>query len=711
MEDLGEEDCINFTFDNIEEFKKHKWNNNEILLQILSLNIRSLRKNWDTFLVILEESDTCWDLILISEINIKNNETMFYNLNDYTAVWKTREETKRGGGLVMFVKNTYLDSMTNKISNIEGNEMIELVIEKSNKKFVFIGVYRQPSTDIKKFIKGISSKLKEWSKHDEVYWLGDINIDILDNRGDSMEKKYKKYQNTMINQYENLLAVNGFEKKIGTVTREEVKGTRVTKSCIDHIYVKSKEWKTYGLVIKEKISDHYMTAAVTTQNNGDQDYSSKKTNKVNKIRNTNKIIKEMGNCDWSTLDGIVNNDLLYKKVEETISKIYEQNTKIKRIYNQNITTKEVKIKKEWITKDIVKEINEKNKMWKSIRKLQNKEENIDLQLIQKYNMLKNKIRRNIERSKQEFYRKKIENSKDIWDMVNKMTKQKKKSIDETIGKNFCNMECKEICNNFNKNFMDLTVRLRNKYNQGKKNKVEKNKPSRVAEENNVCEHATQQDFINIMKFIKITDAEGYDEFSLRIFKKNPKTTAELLTKITNSIIQNCLWPKKLKISVVRPIYKKGKKNVCDNYRPVALLPALNKPIEKFFANQLNNFLEKNSIIIKEQYGFQKGKGTVDALKEINEKITDALSSGKKVGAIFIDLQKAFDTVNRSKLLNKLVQIGIEEKFVKIMGSYLEKRESCVRVDNQYSELIETNYGVPQGSILGPIFFLNLYERY
>jgi len=290
-------------------------------------------------------------------------------------------------------------------------------------------------------------------------------------------------------------------------------------------------------------------------------------------------------------------------------------------------------------------------------------------------------------------------------MINKMTKQKKKSIDETITKNFKELTSEEVCNNFNKNFINLTERLKSKYKTRSKKK-KTNKLRRDEEVKKIkCKLATKYDYIKIIKNIKNTDSEGFDEFNLRILKKVPDKIAELVVKLTNRIIESKNWPKKLKVQVVRPIYKKGQKNVYDNYRPISILPALNRLIEKFFAHQLQEVLNKGNIIIKEQYGFQKGKGTEGAINEINEIVADALSRGKQVGAIFIDLQKAFDTVNRVKMIEKLNSIGVDKDFVQIIKSYLEKRVSCVRINNKYSKMIESHYGVPQGSTLGPILFL------
>ena len=205
--------------------------------------------------------------------------------------------------------------------------------------------------------------------------------------------------------------------------------------------------------------------------------------------------------------------------------------------------------------------------------------------------------------------------------------------------------------------------------------------------------------------MKNTNSQGVDNLSLKYFKKSAKTTAELLTRLTNCIIETERWPRKMKIQVVRPIYKKGAKNNFDNYRPIAILPVLNKMIESFFVGQLKDFLAEGNILINEQFGFQKGKGTNEALKFLNDNIANALDDGKQVGAIFIDLQKAFDTINREKLIKKLKTNGLCEKFCGVLKSYLSNRSSCVKIEDEYSNIIDNNHGVPQGSILGPILFL------
>jgi len=373
MEEFDEEGGTNWVLDNIEDLSKVCDDSKQnIELQMFSLNIRSIRKNWDNLVITLERSKISWDLIFLVEINIRENETDLYKIDGYTAYWKTREETKRGGGLVVFIKNKYVNDIQYEWIKIEGNDTIELVMEINRQKRVIIGAYRQPKTDIKKFIKGMSSSFKKWAKYDEIFWVGDINIDVLDRYRKGVGQK--KYKNNLKDQYENLLAINGFEKKIGTATREEIKGNKMTKSYIDHIFVKSKKLSTQGSVIKEKISDHYITTMTVIQTDKEvgcsQNEGENGMKKVISKRNCNKIIKEIGEVDWRILDEINTIDDMYEKAESILKNIFEKHTKFSK---EKADIKEKKlgtVKNEWITHSIIYNIKKKNLMWKKISRLQ-----------------------------------------------------------------------------------------------------------------------------------------------------------------------------------------------------------------------------------------------------------------------------------------------------------------------------------------------------
>ena len=165
------------------------------------------------------------------------------------------------------------------------------------------------------------------------------------------------------------------------------------------------------------------------------------------------------------------------------------------------------------------------------------------------------------------------------------------------------------------------------------------------------------------------------------------------------------FPTHLKIARLIPTYKSGEASDPTNYRPIASLPFLSKIVERVIAIRLNYFLEKNSIISNCQFGFQKSKSTFNALHQLTEKIYSSLNDKQYLTSIFIDLKKAFDSVNHKVLLEKMELAGIRGMALEWFRSYLSDREYFVRIGSSSSNSIKTNIGLPQGSILGPICFL------
>jgi hypothetical protein len=175
--------------------------------------------------------------------------------------------------------------------------------------------------------------------------------------------------------------------------------------------------------------------------------------------------------------------------------------------------------------------------------------------------------------------------------------------------------------------------------------------------------------------------------------------------IANISFASGIHPDKLKITKVIPIFKKGSKLIPANYRPISLLSNINKIIEKLVFPRVFNFLEDNKILYKLQYGFRPKHSTNHALIKITEKIRDALDHGKIAGGVFVDFQKAFDTVNHSILIKKLNHYGIRGEVGKWFASYLSNRKQFVSILGFESNHQSIKHGVPQGSVLGPLLFL------
>jgi exonuclease III len=221
----------------------------------------------------------------------------------------------------------------------------------------------------------------------------------------------------------------------------------------------------------------------------------------------------------------------------------------------------------------------------------------------------------------------------------------------------------------------------------------------------------------IIMALSNSKASGHDSITTEILKLCASYICIPLTHVINLSFVEGIFPKDLKYSIVKPMFKKGDKQDPCNYRPIALIPIMSKIFEKAFHARLNNFLTKYDILCPEQYGFRVGKSTTLACYDLVKYITESINNGIPITSIFLDMTRAFDFVNHSKLLCKLDHYGIRGKALDWIKSYLSDRMQCTEIN----KLVKTNNvlikkayrshykvnntGVPQGSILGPLLFV------
>jgi len=166
-----------------------------------------------------------------------------------------------------------------------------------------------------------------------------------------------------------------------------------------------------------------------------------------------------------------------------------------------------------------------------------------------------------------------------------------------------------------------------------------------------------------------------------------------------------IFPDKMKQAKVIPLYKKDEDYLIKNYRPVSILPALSKVAERIMHNQLHNYFHNSNLYYNSQYGFRKHHSTELAAIELIDRITTKLDNGEIPINIYMDLSKAFDTLNHEILLHKLQYYGLYGQSLQLFKSYLENRTQSVYFNETYSNDLSITAGVPQGSILGPLLFI------
>ena len=204
----------------------------------------------------------------------------------------------------------------------------------------------------------------------------------------------------------------------------------------------------------------------------------------------------------------------------------------------------------------------------------------------------------------------------------------------------------------------------------------------------------------------INKVYGLYSFPTRILRSAKHITSQPLSLLINKSLENGVYPSKLKLAKVIPIYKSDHESDPSNYRPISLLSVFNRIFEKMMYYRLKSFLEQHNILHDSQYGFREKRSTEHALLDIINQIETNMGAELYSRGIFIDLQKAFDTVDHQILLSKLHHYGVRGITNRWFFSYLLGRQQTTQIGANNTSKKETILsGVPQGPVLGPLLFL------
>ena len=207
-----------------------------------------------------------------------------------------------------------------------------------------------------------------------------------------------------------------------------------------------------------------------------------------------------------------------------------------------------------------------------------------------------------------------------------------------------------------------------------------------------------------LQILKASKATGLDNINARLLKDACDIIAQPLTTIMNKSLETSIVPTTWKQARVCPIYKTDSPLSPSNYRPISIIPVCMKIFERAVQKQLAAYLKKHSILCKAQSGFREQHSTLTATLDVTDYILKNMDNGLYTGAVYLDLKKAFDTVNSDTLLFKLKCLGIENNELRWFQNYITDRNQCVQHATATSEYLPITCGVPQGSILGPLLF-------
>lgn len=378
-------------------------------------------------------------------------------------------------------------------------------------------------------------------------------------------------------------------------------------------------------------------------------------------------------------------------------------------YNATIPIKQFKCKevkrKPWLTAGLLTSIRNKNKIYKRL-KCDNYYSSAYESYYKKY---RNKLNYLICISEKLYFKNLLESNKNnlrnTWKILNQIinrnkTTMKKKVIFKHNGVDINNEQ--DIANKFNNYFVNIGKELTNTMQP---TDVSHTKYLRGTYNNTLYLYpATSEEVYNILLNLKNSSA-GHDDIDSRLLKQVSSYIIQPLTHICNLSLSNGIFPQELKLAKVLPIFKSGDPTKFNNYRPISILPSISKIFEKIIYTRIVNYLERENVLYKYQFGFRKNHSTQMALSILIDQLHNSINCKKYVLGVFLDLSKAFDLVNYNILFSKLEHYGIRGHGLKLIKDYLNEREQYVQYNTKKSPHGHINMGVPQGSILGPLLFL------
>lgn len=637
------------------------------------------------------------DLIVLSEHKLNINEIKFITLNNYSIVSSYCRQTCGGGGVMILSRGTIQVKKVTipKINELCSDKVFEccsVTYKINDTLFILVGIYRTPGVMYDRlFLERLDLTLHVLTEmYSNVVLAGDININVLN-------KATKPYEELC-----NILKQHNVHYTVNFPTRV----TDECESAIDNILTNlPKELYSIEGIITE-LSDH--------------DAQLLKIN-VKSKKHINKILTM--SCRKFTRANIdaFNNSLS----NETWSDLYNASVETKYDVFNSVLTYYFDL-----CFPLVKSrINRSNEKWINAELIREKEEIINLSnvvRVTKDKALKKTLKQKkkefnckINSSKRAFVENKIKTSNNVskstWRIINKEIKNSDSSNIDNIKLFFNGQEVVEpasVCEVFNNHFINVVD------NQVLPNLLP-TKPLSDYSNNTVCRKfsinfVSEEEVNSIISSFQDKFSAGYDGIPMHVIKQSKMYLLKPLAHIINSSIVSGIFPDKLKISKIVTVFKKGNKMDPANYRPLSILPALSKIYERVVYLQLINFLKNNHLFDKEQHGFRPGKSVVTAGIDFVECVVDAIDKGYSATGIFMDLSKAFDSVSHDILIETLKSIGIVDLSLNWFTSYLNGRQQYVEIkqinkQNQIfharSSLQTVRYGVPQGSILGPILFL------
>ena len=674
--------------------------------KLIHWNVRSLVKKIDQIRTLMSNSPI--DVITMSESWLKQHlHSSLVSIEGFDTFRQHRganpKQKKRGGGLITYVNkkhSSYCEPLQDLgISNDNIEAQWTLIHRPNCKNIMVCNVYRPPNGNLDKSVKYLSDCLNTLNLSKlNLFILGDLNINYKNKSSVSYKKLHYFIQS------------QGLSQHINNTTRN----TDKTKSLIDLAITNSRYVSKSG-TLDHIMSDH-QSIYIVHKKGRDLRQSAKFEGRSYRSFNREDFRSALTDLDWSTFYGLTDPDQAWEFVLSNITLILDQMCPMRSFHVKNY-------RPEWITNELLEQIKDRDYFYNKAKRSGDE----DAWNIAKY--LRNVTNVNIRKAKREFVLNELENNasdcKKFWKTIRGVIPSDKQQArqDILLKDNGEKVEKEEVAGFIN----DYFINVGNMSSFEVETAVEVVADTVVNESvdspalGTLCVESTDHkedcqkldtfvklreiEVCRVIKDINVSKSSGLENVSSFILKEAFLAILPEITRMFNLSLTTSSFPTAWKKAMVVPIPKAGDLTLVKNYRPISLLPLPGKLLEKLVHSQLSGHLESNSLLTDSQHGFRKGHSTVHSVAQFTNYINAKMDAGVPTLATFIDFRKAFDCVQHRTLLSKLSQLNLGDSIINWISSYLSSRVQRVFANNTCSSYMTILQGVPQGSVLGPLFYI------
>ena len=645
---------------------------------ILLFNVRSCRKNFSEFQCIFHEYFKHFSCIALTETWLTQDFDNLFCINGFCSFNVYR--TPNGGGIRLYCKNDLDVTLVPEYSFVTKNcEMLTLKICCNAIKFMLSTIYHPPSSDHgvnHMFIETFCEKLRAmYAQGYPIVTCGDFNLNLLN-----------PLRYGFITDFVGKMLEIGLYPMVNIPTKYNQDNETTKYSILDQVWTTMPSKVSNVSVFPYEITDHFPVLTIF-------DFCTSVTKPKTQYKRS---FNTRNDNIFSRLLLSVTIVLVNADMNQTFCNYFSQLWDIYERAYPLISCKNKELEGcPWMTPGLKACIKKKANLYRmyvrgTIMKVE-------------YNYYKNRLTMLVRRVKRLYYfnlfKEAGKDSSKIWSHINTLLGNQGRVVMDGLKVGTRYLTGNEMVNYANSFFINIANNLTADLEQSDFIPP-LNRPNPGSF---VFMHTDRAEVSKVIGSLKNKGSALHD-IRVLVLKNNIEVFSDHVAKLYNFSIDTMTYPCLLKLARVALGHKSGSNENIDNFRPISNLPVLSKVFEKLTLKRLTSFVDKYNLLSECQFGFREGKDITQAAIKLTTSIIKGYHDKVYVSCFFLDLRKAFDTIDHAILLRKMYYMGFREYINQYVNSYLTGREQYVQVGDFKSENMTITKGVPQGSILGPLLF-------